>query len=152
MTTLTISEAAKLLKKSTKTIYRHVNEGKLSAVKSKKGEYRFDAAELFRVYDEPKVNSHSLGHENSQTQVMRTTVHTDQDIENNKTQPALVAHLQNEIEYLRKKLDARESEAAQLRNMLDKAQSHSQQLVLGYKSQKFNLWDFFRRKEPASEL
>ena len=77
---------------------------------------------------------------------MRTTVHTDQDIENSEIQPALVVHLQNEIEYLRKKLDAREAEAAKLSNMLDKAQSHSQQLVLGHKSQKFSLWDFFKKK------
>lgn len=51
---LTIREAAKEFKKSTRTIYRDIRSGKLSVHKDN-GKTRVDASELVRVYGEPQA-------------------------------------------------------------------------------------------------
>ena len=50
MALLSVSEAAKLVGKSVKTIYRHIESGKLSCVIDDNGRKVVDMAELVRVY------------------------------------------------------------------------------------------------------
>ena len=50
MSIVTINEAANLVGKSIKTIYRHIESGKLSCVIDDNGRKVVDMAELVRVY------------------------------------------------------------------------------------------------------
>lgn len=50
MTQLPISEAARLVGKDRKTLYRHIKQGKLSATTDATGCHNIDVAELSRVY------------------------------------------------------------------------------------------------------
>ena len=50
MSIVTINEASNLVGKSTKTIYRHIDSGKLSCVIDDNGRKVVDMAELVRVY------------------------------------------------------------------------------------------------------
>lgn len=52
MALVSISEAAKLTGKSRRTLYRHIDTGKLSLTHSGTGERVIDTSELLRVYGE----------------------------------------------------------------------------------------------------
>jgi CII-binding regulator of phage lambda lysogenization HflD len=52
-----ISEASKLVKRSTRTLYRDIKKGKLTVTTSVTGESQVDTAELIRVYGEITTNS-----------------------------------------------------------------------------------------------
>lgn len=47
---LTLSEAAKLIKKTKQTVLNSINKGRISASKDAMGQWKIDSAELFRVY------------------------------------------------------------------------------------------------------
>lgn len=136
MTLLTISEASKSVGKSSKTLYRHLSEGKLSANKNSEGVYQFDTAELIRVYGELKVISQSG------EMPVPETLHISEK---------LVERLENEVAYLRDEASYLRTEVFELRKLLEKSQNHNQQVSLGYKSHRFGFWDFFRKKESLSE-
>ncbi len=55
MALVTISEASSLTGKSIKTIYRHIDTGKLSSTLDENNRKQVDTAELIRVYGEIKV-------------------------------------------------------------------------------------------------
>jgi excisionase family DNA binding protein len=70
MALLSVSEAAKLVGKSVKTIYRHIDTGKLSFTRNDNGAKSIDTSELVRVYgkfkssNENVIDSHLTQHEN----------------------------------------------------------------------------------------
>ncbi len=57
MALLSVSEAAKLVGKSVKTIYRHIDTGKLSFTHNDNGIKSIDTSELIRVYGELKLSN-----------------------------------------------------------------------------------------------
>lgn len=137
MTHLTIGETCLAVGKSAKTIYRHIASGKLSAVKNNDGQYRFDPVELQRVYGLVNVTP--------QLSKDGVTLGTPDNNKNSVAIDKLIIRLESEVDFLRKRV-------TELEGLLKNSQCQNLQLSLGHKSRKFNFWDFFRRKEPASEL
>ena len=129
MTTLSITETTAAVGKSANTIYRHVTEGKLSATKGVDGKLKFETSELIRVYGELKVISQK------DTPVINTESHTEK----------LISRLESENDFLR-------AQVVELRELVKSAQAQSNRLTLGYKSHRLGFWDFFRKKESATEL
>ena len=60
MALLSVSEAAKLVGKSVKTIYRHIDTGKLSFTHNDNGVKSIDTSELIRVYGELKLSNENV--------------------------------------------------------------------------------------------
>ena len=60
MALVTISEASSLTGKSIKTIYRHIDTGKLSSTLDENNKKQVDTAELVRVYGEIKIDDELL--------------------------------------------------------------------------------------------
>lgn len=57
MAKVSVSEAARLYGKDRKTLYRHINKGRLSAGPVEDGVRLIDMSELIRVYGEPPASS-----------------------------------------------------------------------------------------------
>lgn len=57
MTKISVSEAARLYGKDRKTLYRHINKGRLSAGPVEDGVRLIDMSELIRVYGEPPASN-----------------------------------------------------------------------------------------------
>jgi len=131
MTHLTINQACAAIGKSHKTIYRHLKLGKISAIKNRDGQYRFDPSELVRVYGELKENSQpqDLG---GQKQTEPTTRKEPPLSASDK----LIARLENEVTYLRE--------------TLAKTQQINQQLALAYRPQRVRFWNIFRSKKGGA--
>ena len=60
MALVTISEASSLTGKGIKTIYRHIDTGKLSSTLDENNKKQVDTAELVRVYGEIKIDDELL--------------------------------------------------------------------------------------------
>ena len=60
MALISVSEAAKLVGKSVKTIYRHIDTGKLSFCHNDNGIKSIDTSELMRVYGELKLSNENI--------------------------------------------------------------------------------------------
>ena len=60
MALLSVSEAAKLVGKSVKTIYRHIDTGKLSFTRNDNGAKSIDTSELVRAYGELKLSNENV--------------------------------------------------------------------------------------------
>ena len=60
MALISVSEAAKLVGKSVKTIYRHIDTGKLSFTHNDNGVKSIDTSELIRVYGELKLSNENV--------------------------------------------------------------------------------------------
>jgi len=60
MAIVSISEAARLTGKSVKTLYRHIENGKLSCVTNDNGSKSVDTSELHRVYRVIKIGSENV--------------------------------------------------------------------------------------------
>lgn len=105
MTQHTISEAAKLVGRDRKTLYRAIREGRLSATTSATGQKRVDTAELLRVYG-PFSEQQDIRHS-------RATVSTPQHTTPDAT--ARLALLEAELRHARELLAVRESQIEDLR-------------------------------------
>lgn len=105
MAKVSVAEAAKLTGKSVKTIYRHIDTGKLSSSQDDNGSKSIDISELQRVYDNVKVfnenvtNSQMSGSENQIDTQMRQL-------------------LQQENEMLKKLLDEKENHISSLKQAM----------------------------------
>lgn len=143
MTLLTIKEACKVSGKSAKTIYRHISNGKLSASKNVDGQYQFDVAELSRAYGGLRVSCDDETTHLTKMRKSETPVTTADTTYNSSVNDKLTTNLESEVAFLRGRV-------LHLEAMLEKAQSRNFTLALGHKT-KFSFWDFFRRKEPATE-
>jgi hypothetical protein len=69
MATVSISEAARLTGKSTKTLYRLASQGRLSLSLDEKGSKKVDTSELVRVFGELTHPSENLAETDSESRV-----------------------------------------------------------------------------------
>lgn len=105
MAKISVAEAAKLTGKSVKTIYRHIDTGKLSSSQNDNGSKSIDISELQRVYGnlsmaiENVTNSQLSEVENQNDNQMRQL-------------------LQQENEMLKKLLDEKENHIASLKQAM----------------------------------
>jgi len=124
MAKVSVLEAAKLTGKSVKTIYRHIDTGKLSSSQNDNGSKSIDTSELQRVYgnihidNENVMDSKKSGIENQNDTLMRQL-------------------LQQENEMLKKLLDEKENHISSLKQAMLLLE-HKEQ-----KSEKTTSW-FFR--------
>jgi len=114
MAKVSVSEAAKLTGKSAKTIYRHIDIGKLSSSQNDNGSKSIDISELQRVYGNIKLSI-----ENDMYSQMSDT--------ENKNVNQISRLLQQENEMLKKLLDEKESHISSLKQAM---------LLLEHKDQK----------------
>jgi len=127
MAKVSVLEAAKLTGKSVKTIYRHIDTGKLSSSQNDNGSKSIDTSELQRVYGNIHINNENVidskksGIENQNDTLMRQL-------------------LQQENEMLKKLLDEKENHISSLKQamLLLEHKEHKEQ-----KSEKTTSW-FFR--------
>jgi len=68
MALITISEAARLAKKNRTTIYKYINNGKLSVVASVDGIKKIDTSELIRVFPDCKIEKEQQQGDNATQQ------------------------------------------------------------------------------------
>lgn len=108
MTQHSINEAAKLVSRDRKSLYRAIKEGRLTATLSATGQKEVSTSELIRVYGELKPIS-DKGHS-------RATVTTPQRETPDAT--AQLALLQAELRHARELLAVRESQIEDLRRTL----------------------------------
>lgn len=105
MAKVSVAEAAQLTGKSVKTIYRHIDTGKLSSSQDDNGSKSIDISELQRVYDNVKIfnenvtSSQMSGYENQIDTQMRQL-------------------LQQENEMLKKLLDEKENHISSLKQAM----------------------------------
>lgn len=114
MSKVSVSEAAKLSGKSIKTIYRHIDTGKLSSSQNENGVKLIDISELQRVYGNLKLKNENLI--DSQLSDLKNQ---------NDNQTRLL--LQQENELLKKLLNEKESHINSLKQAM---------LLLEHKEQK----------------
>lgn len=75
-----ISEAARMASKTRRTIYKHINQGKLSTTRDLKGNKGIEISELIRVYgDDVKPSSEKK--KSNGIQVGGTTVSNDEKLD-----------------------------------------------------------------------
>lgn len=108
MSQLPVSEAAKLVSRDRKSLYRAIKEGRLTATLSATGQKVVSTSELIRVYGELKPASDRPD--------SRATVTTPQRETSEKT--AQLALLQAELRHARELLAVRESQIDDLRRSL----------------------------------
>lgn len=70
MSGLTLSQAAKALRKSKSTLNRAIKTGRLSATRNENGTFSIDPSELYRAFPDPHQNAHH----SSLTERPRTTI------------------------------------------------------------------------------
>lgn len=104
MTQVSISEAARLVGRDRKTLYRAINEGRLSVSHNAAGARQVDIAELSRVFGTFPMSRHS-----------GDTVATPQDATPNATDATAS---------LKTKIAALEAENAQLRERIEDKDKH----------------------------
>lgn len=114
MAKVSVSEAAKLTGKSVKTIYRHIDTGKLSSSQNDNGSKSIDVSELQRVY----------GHLELKYENVIDSQMADAENQNDNQARQL---LQQENEMLKKLLDEKENHIASLKQAM---------LLLEHKDQK----------------
>ena len=105
MAKVSVAEAARLTGKSVKTIYRHIDIGKLSSSQNDNGSKSIDISELQRVYGNIKIKNENII--NSQM--------SDLENQNDNQMRQL---LQQENEMLKKLLDEKENHISSLKQAM----------------------------------
>ena len=105
MATVSVSEAAKLTGKSVKTIYRHIDIGKLSSSQSNNGSKSIDISELQRVYGSLKIKSENV-------------IDSQMSEAENQNDNQLRLLLEQENNMLKKLLDEKENHIASLKQAM----------------------------------
>ncbi|MBS7819648.1 helix-turn-helix domain-containing protein [Wohlfahrtiimonas chitiniclastica] len=114
MAKVSVAEAAKLVGKSVKTIYRHIDTGKLSSSQNNNGTKYIDISELHRVYGDFKLKNENVV-DSQMTEV------------ENQNNNQLRLLLEQENNMLKKLLDEKENHIASLKQAM---------LLLEHKEQK----------------
>ena len=104
----TINEAAKLVGRDRKTLYRAIKEGRLSATVDATGQKRVDTAELLRVYG-PFSEQQDIRHSRA---TVSTPQHTTPDATPDAT--ARLALLEAELRHARELLAEKDARIAAL--------------------------------------
>jgi len=105
MAKVSVAEAAKLIGKSVKTIYRHIETGKLSSYQNDNGSKSIDTSELQRVYGDIKISN-----ENVRASQMSET--------ENQNDTQIRQLLQQENEMLKQLLDEKEKHISSLKQAM----------------------------------
>jgi len=105
MALVSVIEASKLVNKSIKTIYRHIDNGKLSSVLDDNDNKAIDTSELIRVYG--SINSQAENDNNSKTPL----------IENNDNDTKIEL-LENENKMLKELLLSKEDHISSLKHAM----------------------------------
>jgi hypothetical protein len=112
MTFFTLNQAAKETKRAKSTILNAIKVGRLSAPKDDLGNYKIDAAELFRVYPVEKSNSYDGG--------LKTAI--EQKVKYRRT-PVETALLLQKMEFLEQRVDNLEQEKDEFKKRLDQSET-----------------------------
>lgn len=105
MAKVSVAEAAKLTGKSVKTIYRHIDTGKLSSTQNDNGSKSIDTSELNRVYGSLKIKNENV------IDSHLSLVESQDDLQMRQL-------LQQENEMLKKLLDEKENHIASLKQAM----------------------------------
>lgn len=100
----TITEAAKLYGKQRKTLYRHIDSGRLSAGVRGDGKRVIDLAELIRCYGEPPNASAASDTELTRGDSSSDTLVTQALLDEMRKQTAVIERMSERIEQLEKAL------------------------------------------------
>lgn len=129
MAKVSVSEAAKLTGKSVKTIYRHIDTGKLSSSQNDNGSKSIDTSELQRVYGHLKFKSENV-FDSRMSEV------------ENQSDNQMRQLLQQENDMLKKLLDEKENHIASLKQAMllleHKAETKKEKENQGWFSRLFN--------------
>lgn len=130
MTFVTIEKAAKLIGKSTQTVYRHVRVGKLS----RSSDGSFDVSELIRVYGElnPVDTANDIKNENNDISMLHVERQHDNDFLKNE-----INLLRNEIKDLKMEFREREKRYDDRENRLLAMLEHKKEKTEEQKSVSF---------------
>lgn len=121
MTQVSVAEAANLVGRDRKTLYRSIKEGKLSATLTATGQRQIDVTELIRVFGELK-----------DTRDSRETVTVPQRETQDET--ARLSALEAENHQLRERLADKDRHIEDMRNTVR---------LLGFKKEKQPWWKFW---------
>ena len=109
---LTVTQAAKAVKKGRNTLYRHMNDGTLSYTDDGTGKRLIDVSELQRVYqDLSGLEQHGTKRDTLQKDIMEQTVTPENQA------------LKQQIEQLKHQLDVSNQEKQKLLEILEQSQN-----------------------------
>jgi hypothetical protein len=111
MTFFTLNQAAIECKKSKSTVLNAIKKGRLSAVKDDIGNYKIDAAELFRVYPLESSNAFNGGR--------KTAIEQKKDYRRTPVETAL---LLQKMEFLEQRLSNLEKEKDEVKSRLEQSE------------------------------
>ncbi len=112
MTFVSVPEAARLIKRDRKVLYRdYIATGKLSASKNARGRMQIDLSELIRVFGSAVIATDVT--ENSVTMSQTETVNVAE-----KTTPGELEKLRVEVAELRARLEEKDANLADLRQAM----------------------------------
>jgi len=123
MSFVSVNEASKLINKSVKTIYRHIDNGKLSCSLDENGNKIIDTSELIRVYGNISIPS-----ENVNIGKMSLT--------ENKDDKRIIEILENENKALKQLLSSKEDHISSLKQAMT---------LLEYKQEETKKKSFLKR-------
>lgn len=134
MAKIPISEALKLLDVSRSTLYRDIDNGKVSASADESGKKVVDTAELVRVYGELDMPSHSENGTGGTPTLDNLGQHgTNGKGENSNVgdaNNAVIAVLEEQVAFLKEQLDNATDREAKLMDMLSAEQEKTRMLML----------------------
>lgn len=115
------SQAAKAVGRSTATITRAIDKGRISAVKDENGAWQIDASELHRVFapanpESPSMQSDAKANANSVEGAEVATLR--EQLADAERRAAVAATLADEVMDLRRRLDAESEERRRLTAVL----------------------------------
>ena len=113
MSILTFSQAVQVARASRSTIYRYVQQGRISAVRLPNGKRGIDTAELERVFGPLKKLEPSQDVPKKQTRTVKTQSGISQE------RDAVIGLLRQQVELLERELTSAKEEKARLLGLLE---------------------------------
>jgi len=123
MPIVSISEAARLIGKSRRTLHRHIDAGRISKSHTSSGEHGIEISELIRAYGELKTQP--VTSEQSETRLQHVTGNDTErpfiaqhDTRQNGTEPRRIYDLEKEVENLNRLLSSKQETIDSLKTAL----------------------------------
>lgn len=122
MTLVSISDAAKLVRRDRKTLYRDIKKGKLSATVGDSGMSQVETSELIRVYGALNTIGDKNATNATETMPQHETPHATHS---DSADSALIAALQAENKQLHERIKEKDNHIEDMRNTMRLLEYHA---------------------------
>ncbi len=137
---LNISQASRAANKSRKTIYRHIETGKLSAQKDTLGNTVIDIVELERVYGSIKVDEKINATDSTSQKVVQSVSSKQSDTADVEALKAELKLFKRELEIEKERRVSLEEEKQRMLGIIESQAASMKQLAPSQNAQKKGFW------------